>query len=63
MTSADFIIAGVDDYDLKALHEGGVVGYDQRGFGSGDSPFKGFRMEAADQWPGNVVDFFTGRNA
>jgi hypothetical protein len=22
----------------------------------GKSPFKGFRMEAADQWPENVID-------
>lgn len=58
-SSVHFFNAGVDDYDLDALCEAGVIGYDQRGF----SPFKGFRMDAADQWPENVIDLFTGRSA
>jgi hypothetical protein len=57
-SSVDFFNAGVDDYDLDALQEASVIGYDQRGF----SP-RHIRDILADYWPGNVINLFPRRNA
>ncbi len=58
-SSVDFFNAGVDDYDLDALQEAGVIGYDQRGF----APSRRFGDIVAELFPSNVIDLFTRRNA